>query len=111
MEEADEGAQIQGHWVDVLGQGMALVLLVLQGMLVLLDAVLQGRVLVLQDRVLVLQDRVLEGRGRLGPLQEAVGGSPRKASLGAGGQRGSGCCRRTRHQLTVGRGERRSDGG
>lgn len=112
---AEKGAQIQGHWAVVLGQDTALVLLALQGMLqvlpdtvpvplVLLDMapVLQDMALVLQDMLPVLQDRspVLlvsqdrfpEGRGMPGTPQEPVAGSPRRASLGLGGQRGSGCC-------------------
>lgn len=103
---AEEGAQIQGHWVVVLGQDTAPVLLVLQGML----QVLPDRVrvlLVLQDRALVLQDRAPEGQGTPGTPQEPVAGCPRRANLGAGGQRERGCCQWARRRITGDREERR----
>lgn len=77
----EQKTQIQGHWMVVLGQEMALLLVELQGMpQVLLDTLLvllglqdklqvlqggmQGMLQVLEDRFLVLQDRlqVLEDR-------------------------------------------------
>lgn len=124
---AEGGGQIQGHWAVVLGQDTALVLLVLQGTsLVLRDMapvrqgmapvlqgmalVLQGTVPVLQDRCpvpLVSQDRSPEDRGTPGTPQEPVAGSPRRASLVVGGQRGWGCCRRAARRITGERGEKR----
>lgn len=127
---AEGGAQIQGHWAVARGRDTVLILLVLLDMvlilLVLQDTapvlrdmapVLQGMLLVLQDMLPVLlgmrlvllesQDRCPEDRNSPGTPPEPAAGSPRRASLGVGGQRGSGCCRGTRRQTTGERGERR----
>lgn len=93
----EQKAQIQGHWMVVLGQETALLLVELQGMpQVLLDTLLvllglqdklqvlqggmQGMLQVLEDRFLVLQDRlqVLEDRfqvlqDRFQVLQDTLG--------------------------------------
>lgn len=100
----EEEAQIQGHWVVVLGQDVALVLLVLQGMLqVVLDTV--HVLLVLQDMLPVLRGRSLEDQHMLGTRQEQVAGSPRRASLEVGVQRG--CCWWAKRRITGERGEKR----
>lgn len=107
----EEEAQIQGHWVVVLGQDVALVLLVLQGMLqVVLDTVhvllvLQDMLPVLQDMLPVLRGRSLEDQHMLGTRQEQVAGSPRRASLEVGVQRG--CCWWAKRRITGERGEKR----
>lgn len=132
---AEQKAQIQGHWMVVLGWETAPSLLALQGMLqVLLDTllvllvlqdklqvlqgtlqvlqgmlqVLQGMLLVLlvlQGMLLVLQDRPLVLRDTLGMPQELWAGSPRRASPGLGGHRGPGCCCWPRRRITGDRGE------